>query len=79
MKTVVTCALLTGVAALNVQPQSLGRRAFVATAAGAYAQAATAYAPHWDKDYIGTGAEKNALSDYEVVAMQQAPPGKIDV
>ena len=67
----------------------LSRRDALVAAAGllsagaptrASADVAPAERPSWDprKDYL-VGAEKNAISDYEVVASQQATGGLIDV
>jgi len=61
------------------QAPLVGRGAALAGVLSQAPLAAKAIAPEWDKDYIGVGAERNALSDFEVVAMQQAPNGKIDL
>jgi hypothetical protein len=77
---------LAGYAALTLRPATatLGtggssRRTALAGALATVSLPAFAIAPEWDKDYVGVGAERNALSDYEIVAMQQAPSGKLDL
>ena len=71
--------LATATSALKLPAQAtMGRRAFVATAAFT-STAANAIAPEWDRDFLGVGAERNALSDFEQVPMQQASSGKLDL
>ena len=79
MKAVLLGLVASAAAAALQAPQGASRRAILAGAVATVSLPATAIAPQWDKDYIGVGAERNALSDYEVVAMQQAPSGKLDL
>jgi hypothetical protein len=83
---VVAAGALAGYAALAIRPaiSALGtsgssRRTALAGALATVSLPALAIAPEWDKDYVGVGAERNALSDFEIVAMQQAPDDKLDL
>ena len=70
--------LVGGAAALQLP---VSRRALVAAASSvALPSVSNAMQPGWDpkRDFL-VGPEKNAINDFEVIATQQAPPGKIDV